>query len=75
MNARPRIFVLKKVPARPYQADELCACCGMGATAARVQFDWTPDAHFRACWLCAELLTVQAVLGVALKLAFQGKGN
>ena len=47
----------------------------MGATAARVQFDWTPDAHFRACWLCAELLTVQAVLGVALKLAFQGKGN
>lgn len=47
----------------------------MGATAARAQFDWLPDAQFRACWLCAELLTVQAVLGVALKLACQGKGN
>lgn len=47
----------------------------MGATAARVQFDWPPDAEFFACWLCAELLTVQALLGVALKLACQGKGN
>ena len=75
MIAKPRIFVLKPVPRRPYQADELCACCGMGATAARVQFDWPPDAHFRACWLCAELISVQALLGVALKLACQGKGN
>lgn len=75
MRAQARIFLLKKVEPRPYQADELCECCGMGATAARVQFDWHPDAHFRACWLCAELLTVQALLGVALKLWCQGKGN
>jgi hypothetical protein len=47
----------------------------MGATAAQVHFDWPPDAHFSACWLCAELLTIQALLGVALKLACQGKGN
>lgn len=75
MNARPRIFVLKRVPRRPYQADGLCACCGMGATAARVHFDWPLEAQFECCWLCAELLTVQALLGVALKLACQGKGN
>ena len=47
----------------------------MGATAANVQFDWPPEAHFDACWLCAELITMQALIGVALKLLATGKGN
>lgn len=67
--------MLKKSPARPYQVDGLCDCCGMGATAAKVQFDWPPEAHFDACWLCAELITIQALIGVALKLLATGKGN
>lgn len=74
MNARPRIFVLKRVPPRPFDRDELCDCCGMGAVAANVQFDWPPEAHFDACWLCAELLTIQAMLGAGL-VAILGKGR
>lgn len=74
-SARPRIFVLKPCPRRPFEEDGLCDCCGMGATAATVQFDWTPEARFAACWLCAELLTIQGMLGAALRLACQGKGN
>jgi len=67
--ARPKIFVLHRVPPRPFQADGLCACCGMGATAARAWFDSPADAHFDCCMLCAELITVQALMGVALKVA------
>jgi len=74
MMARDRIFVLKPVPRRPFARDELCDCCGMGCVAANAHFDWPLDASFDCCWLCAELLTVQALLGVALRLACQGKG-
>lgn len=75
MIARPRIFVLNPVAPRPFQADELCDCCGMGAVAARAWFDWPPDAHFECCWLCAQLITTQALIGVALKELVQGKGR
>lgn len=75
MRARARVFLLKPVPVRPFDQAGLCDCCGLGATAARAWFDWPPDAHFECCWLCAELITAQAMIGCALKLLVSGKGN
>jgi hypothetical protein len=69
MIARPRVFVLVPLCPRPYEKDTLCECCGMGAVLARCQFDWPPEAHFDACWHCAQLITAQAMIGVAFKLA------
>ncbi len=68
------MFVLRPVVLGSFEPIGTCECCGLGAaTAARVWFDWPPDAHFDACWLCAELITAQAMIGVALTLA-AGKG-
>jgi hypothetical protein len=75
MMARRRVFVLVPLRPRPYEKDELCDCCGMGAVVARCWFDSPAEAFFESCWLCAELITVQAMIGCALQVVSGRKGN